>query len=231
MEDINWKFLIIIHKKNKLLKWNRAWDFLILENAFLSEGITESQCCMIKPQASVGRLGGSVGWPSNFSSGHDLVVCEFEPHIKLCADCSKPEAPSNSMSLSLSAPPPQLLCLSASLCLSLKNKHWNKNKDYSLRNNGKHKPEITWSLSPVLLGFGHQNPLCPPLLWHTSHENRNWEWLTIEFLRIWRILQGLQSKGEAFRLWRYSTHKGSLLALTVDVMDHHWSRTKNPSRM
>ena len=32
----------------------------------------------------MGHLGGSVGWVSNFSSGHDLMVHEFEPHIGIC---------------------------------------------------------------------------------------------------------------------------------------------------
>ena len=36
------------------------------------------------------RLGGSVGWVSNFGSGHDLAVHEFEPHVGLCADSSEP---------------------------------------------------------------------------------------------------------------------------------------------
>ena len=30
---------------------------------------------------SPGRLGGSAGWASHFSLGHDLVVCEFEPWL------------------------------------------------------------------------------------------------------------------------------------------------------
>ena len=34
----------------------------------------------------MGHLGGSVGWASDFGSGHDLTVCEFEPHIRICAD-------------------------------------------------------------------------------------------------------------------------------------------------
>ena len=40
----------------------------------------------------LGCLGGSVGWASNFGSGHDLAVCEFEPHVGLCADSSEPGA-------------------------------------------------------------------------------------------------------------------------------------------
>ena len=37
-----------------------------------------------------GHLGGLVGLASGFSSGHDLMVCEFEPHIGICADSSEP---------------------------------------------------------------------------------------------------------------------------------------------
>ena len=39
-----------------------------------------------------GSLGGSVGWVTDFGSGHDLTVCEFEPRVGLCADCSEPGA-------------------------------------------------------------------------------------------------------------------------------------------
>ena len=40
-----------------------------------------------------GHLGGSVGfWVSDFSSGPDLTVREFEPHVGLCADSSEPGA-------------------------------------------------------------------------------------------------------------------------------------------
>ena len=38
------------------------------------------------------RLGGSVSWAADFSSGHDLAVCEFEPRVWLCADSSEPGA-------------------------------------------------------------------------------------------------------------------------------------------
>ena len=51
---------------------------------------------------------------SNFGSGHDLVVREFECHIRLCADSSEPEACFGfCVSLSLS------LCLSHTYALSL----------------------------------------------------------------------------------------------------------------
>ena len=39
-----------------------------------------------------GRLGGSVSRASDFGSGHDLTVCEFEPRVGLCADRSEPGA-------------------------------------------------------------------------------------------------------------------------------------------
>ena len=46
----------------------------------------------------------------DFGSGHDLIVREFEPHIRLCTDGAEPAW--DSLSLSLSAPP--LLALSLS---------------------------------------------------------------------------------------------------------------------
>ena len=52
-----------------------------------------------------GHLGGSVSEASNFGSGRDLTVREFEPHVGLCADGSEPGAPFGfRVSLSLSAP-------------------------------------------------------------------------------------------------------------------------------
>ena len=57
----------------------------------------------------------------DFGSGHDLMVCEFEPHIGLHADSVEPL---QILSLPLSLPLPCSLCLS----LSLKNKSINKLK-------------------------------------------------------------------------------------------------------
>ena len=59
-----------------------------------------------------GRLGGSVGWASEFGSGHDLAVRGFEPRVGLCAQSLEPA--SDSVSPSLSDPPPFMLCLSLS---------------------------------------------------------------------------------------------------------------------
>ena len=52
----------------------------------------------------------------DFSSGHDLTVCETEPHVGLCADGAEPAW--DSFSPSLSAPPLLMLVLSCSLSLS-----------------------------------------------------------------------------------------------------------------
>ena len=72
-------------------------------------------------KADLGHLGDSVGYASDFSSGHDLVVHGFEPHIMLRADSSDPEPASGSVSPS-SCPSPA--CVRArSLSLSFKNKH------------------------------------------------------------------------------------------------------------
>ena len=57
-----------------------------------------------------GHLGGSVGWASDFSSGH-----EFEPHVGLGTDSSEPGACFGFwVSPSVSVPPPLMLCLSLS---------------------------------------------------------------------------------------------------------------------
>ena len=56
---------------------------------------TETDCCFserTKMRSGSGCLGGSVGWATNFGSGHDLTVCGFEPHVGLCADSSVPGA-------------------------------------------------------------------------------------------------------------------------------------------
>ena len=57
-------------------------------------------------------LGGSVGWASDFGPGHNLTGCEFEPHIRFCAD--------SSMLLILC--PSLALPLPCSVSFSLKNK-------------------------------------------------------------------------------------------------------------
>ena len=66
-------------------------------------------------------LGGSVGQTSDFSSGHNLVIHDFEPRIGLCADSSEPRACFRfCVSLSLYPLPARILSLSFSLSLSQK---------------------------------------------------------------------------------------------------------------
>ena len=63
----------------------------------------------------LGCLGGSVGEASNFGSGHDLKVREFEPHVGLCADSSEPRARFGfCISFSFCSPPAHTLSLSLS---------------------------------------------------------------------------------------------------------------------
>ena len=64
----------------------------------------------------LGHLGGSVGWASDFNSGHDLAVFEFEPRIGLYADSSEPGACFGFyVSLSFCSSPTHALSLSVSL--------------------------------------------------------------------------------------------------------------------
>ena len=59
-----------------------------------------------------GHLGGSVGWASDFGSGHNLTDHEFKPCVRLCADSSEPGAALDSVSPSRSTPPLLVLSLS-----------------------------------------------------------------------------------------------------------------------
>ena len=61
----------------------------------------------------MGHLGGSVGWASDFGSGHDPAVLEFEPRIEFCADSLEPASDSVSPSL----------CPFPAHALSLKNEY------------------------------------------------------------------------------------------------------------
>ena len=74
---------------------------------------SQKQCLNKHLKYKLGCLGGSVSKVSNFGSGHDLTVREFEPYIGLCADSSEPGACFGfCVSFSLSAPPRLKLCLS-----------------------------------------------------------------------------------------------------------------------
>ena len=54
----------------------------------------------------------------DFGSGHDLVVHEVEPRVRLCTDSVEPAWDSHSLSLSLSAPHPLMCMRSLSRSLS-----------------------------------------------------------------------------------------------------------------
>ena len=48
----------------------------------------------------------------DFGSGHDPMVCEFEPHVRLGADCAEPAWDSLSLCFSLCPSPAYALSLS-----------------------------------------------------------------------------------------------------------------------
>ena len=88
----------------------------------------------------IGRLGGSVGWAADYSSGHDLAVHGFGPTLGSEQTAQSLEPASYSVSPSLSAPSLLALCL----CLSQKlNKHKKENfkhqSDKSLSNSSRLK--------------------------------------------------------------------------------------------
>ena len=63
-----------------------------------------------KKQNQGARVAQSVKHPTlGFGSGHDLTVCEFEPHTGLRADSAEPAWESLSLSLSRYTPPPLLI--------------------------------------------------------------------------------------------------------------------------
>ena len=68
----------------------KRWERKEVCKSYISCGVKITHDTKNIPEE--GRLGGSVGWASNFSSSHDLSVCEFEPHGWLCADSSGPGA-------------------------------------------------------------------------------------------------------------------------------------------
>ena len=77
---------------------------------------------LFKKQERGAWVAQSVKRLSDFSSGHDLKVPEFEPHIGLCADSSEPGACFGFfVSLSL-CPSPLMRVLSVSVSVCLKSK-------------------------------------------------------------------------------------------------------------
>ena len=60
----------------------------------------------------LGRLGGPLGWVSDFGSGHDLTVGRFQPASGSVLTAQRLEPASDSVSPSLSDPPMLMLMLS-----------------------------------------------------------------------------------------------------------------------
>ena len=57
----------------------------------------------------MGHLGGSVGWASDFNSGHEVTVSEFKTRIRLSGVSSEPAlTPLSPLSLSVPLPPSSL---------------------------------------------------------------------------------------------------------------------------
>ena len=54
--------------------------------------IISNFCLKVCSETVAGRLGGSVNSASalGFNSGHELMICEFKPHVRLCADSAEP---------------------------------------------------------------------------------------------------------------------------------------------
>ena len=65
-----------------------------------------------KKHRKVWAPGGSVGYASDFGSGHGLMVRGFEPRVGLCADSSEPDPALDSVSPSLCPFPTHALSLS-----------------------------------------------------------------------------------------------------------------------
>ena len=89
-----------------------------------------------------GHLGGSAGEVSHFSSGHDLVVHGFEPHVGLCADGSEPGAHFG-LCVSLSPCPSPANALSLSQKISVK-------KNFFLQHNS-----MAFSILKELCNYHH----------------------------------------------------------------------------
>ena len=77
------------------LLWRTVWKFLKKLKIELPYNPGIALLDVYSKNAKIqiqGHFGGSVGKASGFSSGHDLVVCEFKPSVGLCADSSEPGA-------------------------------------------------------------------------------------------------------------------------------------------
>ena len=86
----------------------------------------------LRSENGQGRLGGSVSSASNFGSGHDLTVCEFEPRVGLVLTAQSLEPVSDSVPPSLSAPPPLVLQFLSLSKIDIKNFFFQKWSSHAL---------------------------------------------------------------------------------------------------
>ena len=117
---------------------------------------------MGKPESknqAKGLLGGSDGSASDFGSGHDLKVCEFEPCIGLSAVSAEPTSDPLSPSLFV---PPRSLPLSSSLSFSKINKYLKKKIKPEHRKALKQKRHLSMSILTAIKGYskGSVSSLC-----------------------------------------------------------------------
>ena len=88
----------------------------------VSSSVWVSPMCNEKLEYGGTWVAQSVEHPTlKFSSGHDLMACEMEPHVRLCTDSTEPAW--DSLPLPLSASP--LLTLALKNKQTLKKKSWN----------------------------------------------------------------------------------------------------------
>ena len=97
-------------------------------------------------KAEEGHLGGSVGWASDFGSGHDLVVTSSSPASGSVLTAQSLEPVSDSVSPSLSAHFPLML----SFCLSL-SKINKCEKNLKTQKERRHVASAQWAFAAVPL--------------------------------------------------------------------------------
>ena len=101
----------IVQNKMAKLKWNYC---SISKIKFGRLWILKMQLYALKEEHIQGRLGGSVGWASNFCSGHVLMVRGLSPVSSSVLTAQSLEPTSDSVSLSLCPSPAYALSLSVS---------------------------------------------------------------------------------------------------------------------
>ena len=153
--------------------------------------LSHSQCPLLK-NGHKGRLGGSAGEATDFGSGHDLMVCEFKPIIRLAAVSTEPTL--NPLSSSLSVPPQFSLSLPKI------------NKTFFLIPSKFHFPTFStcnedWCLFQfdynLILPFRSQIP-CSKFIFQsqtlmTKHLIQNINPLFLSFYNYWLVLQTIEN--------------------------------------